>query len=235
MTAAPPPSRSRLPLILVAAACAVLLVLALAIGGVGVAGYLLVRADDGAATSSGPPAAPPGLPADATALHLGGDSSPRVDVYLDYACPHCAEFSRVNDEDLRMLAEDGTIDLRIHPLPMLNASSAGYSERAANAAACVWSQDPDLLWDMSSQLFAAQAEGPALQEEDLADMARELGAGEETLGCITEGTYLRWVNEVVGPEALEVIEGTPTVLIDGETWTGDHTVEDALLQAIVGE
>lgn len=232
------PARSKAPVIIIAAVCAVLLLGGLVLGAVGLGGYLVLR--DGAPGPDGPSPSPglqtpPGVAAGGTALQLGSDSSLTVEVYLDYSCPHCAEFSRINDADLRMLAEDGTIDLQIHPLPMLNASSAGYSERAANAATCVHAQDPDLFWDMSTALFEDQADGPALTSEDLAETARGLGAQDEAVACITAETYLPWINEVVGPEATERIPGTPTVYIDGAQFSGDYTVEDELLHAIVGE
>ncbi|EWS80306.1 hypothetical protein BF93_03750 [Brachybacterium phenoliresistens] len=234
------PARSKAPVIIIAAVCAVLLLGGLVLGAVGLGSYVMLRDGDGAPGPDGPAPspgvqAPAGVAADGTSLQLGSDSSLTVEVYLDYSCPHCAEFSRINDEDLRMLAEDGTIDLRIHPLPMLNASSAGYSERAANAATCVHDEDPGLFWEMSTALFEAQADGPALSSEDLAETAHGLGAGEETVSCITAETYLPWINEVVGPEATDRIPGTPTVYIDGEQFSGDYTVEDELLHAIVGE
>ncbi|MFC0672522.1 DsbA family protein [Brachybacterium hainanense] len=232
-----PPGRSKAPLI-IGIICAVTAVAAFVIGGIGVVAYLVIRnAEPDAPTASGPAPSTDAAVLETDHLHFGTDSaaSPEVELYIDFACPHCADFAEINDPDLRQLSEDGMVNLKIRPLPMLNASSAGYSERAASAATCMYAQDPALFWDMSEALFAQQAEGPSLTSEDLADLAEGLGADEDTAACIAADTYTGWVNDTVYPPALERISGTPSVYLDGEQWTGDYTVPGELHLAIVGE
>jgi protein-disulfide isomerase len=180
---------------------------------------------------------PRGVEPGQTFLTLGtatGDG-PTVDVFLDFLCPYCSQFSEINGKDLQELAEDGDVTLRMHVRPMLDdqTSPAGYSGRSANAALAVYDEDPDLFWDMERALYEAQpAEGSeGLSDQQLIDLAHEVGASDAVDDEITGMTYRDWIYDQVEPEA-EKIGGTPTVLIDGTLYEGDWTQSGALRSAI---
>lgn len=180
---------------------------------------------------------PPGVKPGQTFITLGratGDG-PTVDVFLDFLCPYCAQFSEVNGKDLQEMAENGDVTLRMHVRPMLDdqTSPAGYSGRSANAALAVYADDPDLFWDMEQALYAQQpAEGSkGLSDTQLIHIAHEVGASDAVDDEITSMTYRDWIYGEIEPEA-EKIGGTPAVLIDGTLYQGDWTQSGDLRDAI---
>lgn len=238
------PPRSRTPLvvgIIAAIAClglALLLVVGLVVGGVlYTSGHTDQEVPAGPGTSTGDLVLPPEVDVDAPYLELSAaaDGRPVVDVYVDFLCPHCATFHDAQGADLQQMAEDGEITLRLHPRPMLdpNSSPAGYSSRAANAAICAYSQDADpAAWFAAeTALFDSQPGESGLTDEELSDLVGE-ATGADVSSCVTEGTYIPWVQDVVEPEARQSTEGTPTVLIDGETFTGDAAEAGSLKAAV---
>src|SRR5699024_774640 len=167
-------------------------------------------------------------------LEVGtSEDGPVVDVYLDFLCPHCATFHDAQGEDLARMAQDGEITLRVHPRPMLDARSTpeGYSGRAANAAVCAYAEDPVQWFAAESALFEQQPGADGLSDEELTGLVSD-ATGLDVGDCITEGTYLPWIEEVVEPEALSRTQGTPAVLIDGEEFTGDLAAPGALQEAV---
>ena len=239
--------RSRTPLVLaiVGGIACLGLVLLLVVGGV--AGFLLLDAapeptgDPGTSTTpddtagaDGELVAPPGVAEDQPYLEISSSTDgPVVDVHLDFLCPHCRTFQETQGEDLAQMAEAGEITLRVHPRPMLDASStpAGYSGRAANAAVCAYAEDPAQWLPAQEALFANQPGASGLPDEELIGIVDE-ATGLDIAECQEAGTYQPWLQEVVEPDAQETTSGTPTVLIDGEEFSGDlaspGTVKDAV-------
>ena len=242
--------RSRTPLVLgiIGGVACLGLVLVLVIGGV--AGYLILRegsdpgtgtaTEEGSAegaessTGSGEVVAPPGASADQPYLELStSDDGPVVDVYLDFLCPHCQTFDAAQGPDLQEMAEAGEITLRMHPRPMLDATSspAGYSGRAANAALCAAAENPTNWYPASAALFAQQPGSAGLPDEELIGIVQE-ATSVDISDCQAEGTYLPWLEQVVEPEAQQAVPGTPAVLIDGEQFSGDLTSSGSVRKAV---
>ena len=239
--------RSRTPLVLaiVGGIACLGLVLLLVVGGV--AGFLLLDADpeptgdpgtsttpDDTAGADGELVAPPGVAEDQPYLEISSSTDgPVVDVHLDFLCPHCKTFEETQGEDLAQMAEAGEITLRVHPRPMLddNSTPAGYSGRAANAAVCAYAEDPAQWLPAQEALFANQPGTSGLPDEELVGIVDE-ATGLDISECQAAGTYQLWLQEVVEPDAQETTSGTPTVLIDGEEFSGDlaspGTVKDAV-------
>lgn len=242
---AAPRSRTPLVLAIVGGIACLGLVLLLVVGGV--AGFLLLNEDPeptgGPGTSSAPDdtsgaggelVPPPGVAEDQPYLEISSSTDgPVVDVHLDFLCPHCKTFEETQGEDLAQMAEAGEITLRVHPRPMLDASStpAGYSGRAANAAVCAYAEDPAQWLPAQEALFANQPGTSGLPDEELVGIVNE-ATGLDISECQAAGTYQPWLQEVVEPDAQETTSGTPTVLIDGEEFSGDlaspGTVKDAV-------
>ena len=239
--------RSRTPLVLaiVGGIACLGLVLLLVVGGV--AGFLLLDADpeptgdpgtsttpDDTAGADGELVAPPGVAEDQPYLEISSSTDGHVvDVHLDFLCPHCKTFEETQGEDLAQMAEAGEITLRVHPRPMLddNSTPAGYSGRAANAAVCAYAEDPAQWLPAQKALFANQPGTSGLPDEELVGIVDE-ATGLDISECQAAGTYQLWLQEVVEPDAQETTSGTPTVLIDGEEFSGDlaspGTVKDAV-------
>lgn len=235
---------SRRPLILAIAggvACLTLILL-LVLGGV--AGFLLLKSgpdtDPAAAPHGTAPVgadAPAEIAEDKPYLEVGTSSyGPVIDVYIDFLCPHCASFHDLHGADLQERAEKGQITLRVHPRPMLDANSspAGYSGRAANAAVCVYAEDPAQWFAAEDALFENQPGAAGLDDSELTSLLGD-ATGLDVSACIADGTYLPWIQDVVEPEARGTGQGTPAVYVDGELFTGDLNDPDELGYFILRE
>lgn len=159
-----------------------------------------------------------------------------ITVYLDYLCPYCGQFEATNAEQLSSWLTAGNITLEVHPISILDASSAGskYSTRAANAASCVANYQPDSFFDVNNALFTNQpTEGTAgLTDNELVSLVKEAGVTDTAVStCITDQQFSGWVGDatdraLAGPlpnTDVAKVEGTPTVLVQGKQYTGDLT------------
>lgn len=165
-----------------------------------------------------------------------GDGPVTVTVYFDYLCPACGAFEEANGDTLeRLLAADAvTVDLR--PISFLDELSEGteYSTRSANALATVVDADPDHAWAFHRALYAHQppegAEG--LTDDQLAGLARGVGVPDGVSARFDEARFDAWVAEQTEAAFADGVEGTPTILVDGEPFAGDP-YEPGSLAAVV--
>ena len=177
---------------------------------------------------------PPGVAPDQPYLELSSsEDGPVVDVYRDFLCPPCKDFQRIQGDDLIQMALDNEITLRVHPRPMLDASSdpPGYSSRAAHAAVCAYAQGSERWFPAEITLFENQPGNEGLADHELIYLVNE-ATGVDISECQAEGAYYVWLQDVVEPAALESVPGTPSVLIDGELFTGDLGRSGTLKEAI---
>jgi protein-disulfide isomerase len=170
------------------------------------------------------------VPTDVSAL----TDTVNIAVYLDYLCPYCNQFEATNAEQLNSWLAAGNVTLEVHPISILDQGSNGtkYSTRAANAASCVANYQPDIFLDVNAALFANQpAEGTSgLTDAELVSLVETAGVTDEAVAtCITDQEFSDWVgtatdralNEPLPNSSLEKLTGTPTVIVQGEQYTGD--------------
>ncbi|AZZ55660.1 DsbA family protein [Rathayibacter iranicus] len=195
----------------------------------------IVLAGDGSAaavqtTAALAPEASP-QPTDESGPRAAGVAT--IDVYADYLCPYCSEFEKANAEQLQSWLTQGSITLEFHPVAILDASSAGsaYSSRAANTAACVADEDPDRFLAVNAALFARQPaeRTPGLDDDALRSLVVDAGVTNDAVrACITSGEFRPWVAAATqratgGPlpnSSLPKLASTPTVLVNGQQYTG---------------
>lgn len=220
---------------------------AASIGPANMASDGIVLTGDGSTVTASTTAAiqPGGSPiaTDENAIRAKGVAT--IDLYVDYLCPNCGTFESTNMTQLQEWVKAGYITLEIHPIAILDSASQGtaYSSRAANAAACVASYDPDDFLAVHEALFAQQPEEGTSALDDDALRALVTGAGvtdEDVLACITSGEFRTWVSDATerattGPlanSAIAALTGTPTVLVNGQEYTGANDDADAFVQFI---
>ncbi|MDR1825190.1 MAG: thioredoxin domain-containing protein [Bifidobacteriaceae bacterium] len=145
-----------------------------------------------------------------------GDDVVTVDVVSDFLCPACLRFEQLQIEDLHAKAKAGEIILVEHPLGYLNSLTdpAGYSSRAAAAAAAVAAYDPDhyvaftqLLWD-----HQPAEGGPGLTDQELADYATQAGVPDSVTSLFPSyplGDWVDWATQVALYD--EAFSGTPLI------------------------
>jgi protein-disulfide isomerase len=161
-------------------------------------------------------------------------------MYLDYFCPICKDFETTNALQIGTWVSQGLATIEYHPIAILDSASQGtrYSTRSANAAACVANFVPNRYFQVTTALFASQPEEgtTGLDDDELIAILESAGVtGSEVETCVRNETFSSWVTEATdrsaaGPipnSSLSRIEGTPTVIVNGQQYTGSVTDADA--------
>ncbi|MBG6213915.1 MAG: thioredoxin domain-containing protein [Cryobacterium sp.] len=166
-------------------------------------------------------------------------------MYVDYLCPICGNFETTNGEQITNWVTAGNATVEIHPISILDRLSSGtkYATRAANAAACVANDDPNNFLAFNTAMFADQPTENSNGKTDAQLTSLVAGAGVTSTAvasCITDQTYSGWVaastqRAIAGPipnSDVEKVTGTPTVLVNGVSYTGAFT-DAAAFEAFV--
>jgi len=151
-------------------------------------------------------------------------------VYVDYQCPVCRNFNSADAPIIQDRVASGAATIEIHPISMLDRMSMGtrFSSRAANAAACVATFDPNRFLSFDDAMFTNQPDEntPGLDNAAIKEIVKSVGADRQAeIGtCIDNETFKSWVasswNRVKDAPALPnttdvVFGGTPTVIVNG--------------------
>ncbi|MFG2072393.1 DsbA family protein [Nonomuraea maritima] len=157
-----------------------------------------------------------------------GVSAPVLDVYVDFQCPLCKEFERVNGGLIKQIAAEGKAKVVYHPIAFVNPEG---SVRAAAAAQCV----PGSSWmAFHDAVFAAQPdERTAFTVEDLKKIASDVGITDPAVtSCIESQRYAAQVRQTTASVfASPEVQGTPTLLLDGRKLTDDEVFTSTGLRA----
>lgn len=156
------------------------------------------------------------------------DASNVVEVYVDYQCPYCQRWEQEIGEVLAQRAQDPDSDLLIkqYNLAFLGEASAsldppGSSARAASAALCVLEgEGPEAFAGFNAQIFAVadpNRSSVQFQTSELAQLAADSGAAEQTVACIDEERHVPFVALATQNGFSRGVQGTPTVIVNGRT------------------
>lgn len=192
----------------------------------------------------------PGIPSGGqpTPTALSDDGVPHIRVYLDYQCPYCNQFETTNGPQLASWLDAGKVTLEVHPIAMLDSSSLGsrYSSRAANAAACVANYEPEKFLKVNTALFANQPqEGTkGLPNDKLLSILKGAGASSKSItDCVNDETFRSWVSNAttraltkpLPNSPLKKINGTPTILVGKQPYTGGYTDAKAFAEFVMAQ
>lgn len=148
------------------------------------------------------------------------EKAPLVETFEDFLCPACGQFEAMSGPFLRDLAEKGEIEFRFSPFSFLHGQSTNeYSRRSMNLAMCaVDEQGAEAFWPVHEAIFANQPEEGGSGQTDAELLAIAEGAGVAGLDtCVQTQKFVPWIDEIKNYFAKERgIEGTPTLMINGE-------------------
>jgi len=154
-----------------------------------------------------------------------------IRVYVDYLCTACKEFQDTNGAQMEGWLQSGAATVEVHPVAILTSKSQGYSQRAANAAACVADTSPDDFWAFNESLFAEQPaeQSTGLSDERITELAGQAGASSSDLAkCISEQRFQSWVNAATDrvldgdiPDSnVDKVVGAPVIVVGERQYTG---------------
>lgn len=167
-----------------------------------------------------PEAEPPAVPSGVAAAPKGDPA--QIVIYVDAACPHCAEFEAAYSGQLKKWLDSGDATVEYRTVAFLDQPATGnYSSRGANALACVANTSPESFLPFMETLFERQVP-TGMDSDELASIASEAGAGGAE-SCIKDGTYRPYAKYTDALARAEGVGGTPAVYVDGKLWdnTGD--------------
>ncbi|HEY8478685.1 MAG TPA: thioredoxin domain-containing protein [Spirillospora sp.] len=177
------------------------------------------------------------LPDGALVMARPGVTSPVVDVYEDFACPHCGDFDRMHDPMLKQLAVSGQAKIVFRPMVIFspgNEPAYGNSLRAASALRCVgdgaaWLAYQDALYRHQP----ATLQTPGYRIDDLLRWASGIVSEKGFRSCVENQRYAEDVKEVSRRYIGSGISSTPAVRVNGRTLGSQEIASaDALRRAI---
>lgn len=161
---------------------------------------------------------------------IGPEDAPHeIVIYEDFLCPYCGEFERQSAEEFQRLADDGKVRVEYRPFELLS-QIGDYSMRSTNAFAVVLEEEgEDVAKEFHDLLFENQPpEDPDqfLTDDELVDLAVEAGADEDAVRGGIEGLDQEdWVDEATAAAKEAGVNGTPTVVLDGEEFQNYSDIE----------
>ncbi|MBW3089235.1 DsbA family protein [Bifidobacterium miconisargentati] len=163
--------------------------------------------------------------------------APTISVYEEPLCPYCGQLNRKIDPILTRLMKAGQINIDVHLVNFLDqASSDGYSNRAANGALYILDHDddPEHLLAYLANIYAEDFqpnEGNAYQpvgNDKLKEQAIKAGVSQDVADKAFDGKleYQTWLDAATAYTTnLTDLYGTqggfstPTVTINGNLWS----------------
>ncbi|GAA0600223.1 DsbA family protein [Actinomadura livida] len=234
--------------------CGVGLVIGLAAGGLvlvlvaATVVFLVARGDDGGGGDGGGVQLRTGKiagGAEATPQRDGslemarpGVTSPVVEIYVDFACPHCGDFDRKHDPMLKELAVAGKAKVVFRPMLVFDQSRQPAHDNSLRAAAALRCVGDGARWlTYQDALYARQPdtlETPGYTVEDLLLYGADLVKSDDGFAsCVEEQRYAQSVKTVSRGYIDSGIQGTPTVQVNGRTLASSDTeTPEALRRAI---
>jgi protein-disulfide isomerase len=145
---------------------------------------------------------------------LNPESTPKIDVYIDYQCPACRVFEIINGGYLNEVIAQKKAKVVFHPMTFIGPESV----LAANAAACA--ADENEFVDMNLALFQNQSESEnsgKWSSEYLVELGKSIGITSGTFEtCVNDGKYIKWTSNVAAASAKANVNGTPTIFVNGK-------------------
>ncbi|RDZ65009.1 protein-disulfide isomerase [Haloferax sp. Atlit-12N] len=150
------------------------------------------------------------------------DASVVVDVWEDFACPHCATFAVEVAPQLRSeYVSEGIVRYRHHDFPI--PVDDWWSWKGASAARAVQDEaDDETFFDFAHTLYENQSEFTGGDAEGSLSTLQSLANDADLDGCSVAAAASRErYRPLVEAERTEAVDergfqGTPTVLVDGE-------------------
>ncbi|MGI3786227.1 MAG: DsbA family protein [Janthinobacterium lividum] len=150
----------------------------------------------------------------ANGVRVGADTAKvKMDLWVDYSCPHCQEFEATNNDTLTSLVASGKLAVTYHDIQIVT----DYGTEAGSASACLAVHDPNAWPAFNAALYVNHtADTDSWTTSDFERFAAPNGGGDATQKCIAAGTYKDWITANTAASTKADVTGTPTMVIDGK-------------------
>jgi protein-disulfide isomerase len=157
------------------------------------------------------------LTVDGSAVRLGpADAPARVDLWVDYSCPHCQEYEAANADVLNQLVARGDVSVSYHNIQFVS----DYGTAAGSAAACVAGEDPQRWPAFNTALYANHsAATDGWSADDFRGFAAQQGVTGAALDCIAQSRDAGWISSNTADADAQKVKATPTLMLNGKAVT----------------
>jgi protein-disulfide isomerase len=167
------------------------------------------------------------VPVDRTSMGRP-DAPVLVETYEDFLCPHCATFNRELGPTLKELVQEGKVRWEFKYRVIFGADAYN-ADLAAECAA-----DQGKFWEYHDALFeqVTRRGKIAVLPKNLKKLAADMGLDEAQFNeCFDKKIHLKEIKKIDQLAAARGVQGTPTIFINGERYTGPFE-PDAFTAAI---
>ncbi|WP_344018116.1 DsbA family protein, partial [Microlunatus capsulatus] len=171
---------------------------------------------------------------DGSAVRVGpADAPAKIDLWVDYSCPHCQEYEAANGPVLDQLVAGGGVSVSYHNIQIVT----DYGTAAGSAAACVAVEDPERWPAVNAALYAQHsAATDGWSAAQLRSWAADQGVDEAAQQCIGQERYTGWIATNTADAAARGVQSTPTLQLNGQTvpTVGGQELRDRVAQLARG-
>lgn len=152
-------------------------------------------------------------------------TGPKLVIWEDPQCPHCADFEKKFGVLLAQAAFEGKLQLEFRMISFLDKNlpeSNNSSQRAINAIGCAFDQDRMMGPRLHDILYMSQpaVEGQGWNNQELMSFGSAIGLSKEQQTqyetCIKAGTYASWADHMTSVFQSSGHKGTPTLELDNK-------------------
>jgi protein-disulfide isomerase len=167
----------------------------------------------------------PGTPGKGVTVGKEGAKA-HIDIYLDFRCPHCAEFEEATGATVDKLVQDGTATLTYWPLSFVNPDA---SPRLANAFAAAAANGKALSY--ADEMYADFSK--SWTTDQLIELGKQLGIDDPKFEqAVRDNTYGGWLDTVSKSADDRGVTGTPTVYVNDKQLDADQLTAEGLTKAV---
>lgn len=149
-----------------------------------------------------------------------------IDVYLDFRCPHCAEFEEKVGPTLDKLVEDGTATLTYWPMIFVSRDD---SPRMANAFAAAAANGKALSY--ADEMYGSFSK--SWTNDQLIELGKELGIDDAKFEtAVKDNTYQGWLESLGQAADARQVQGTPTVFVDDKVLPAEQLTPEGIRVAV---
>jgi protein-disulfide isomerase len=154
------------------------------------------------------------------------DAPAKIEVYVDFRCPHCKDFEEEVGPTINQLVDEGKVQLTYNPLAFVNEEA---SPRLANAFGCAAAAGK--ARGFHDQLFADFVK--SWTTDQLVELGEKLGITDSGFEqCVRDGGQRTWVDAVGKAAETRGVTGTPAVYVNGKVLPEADYTPDKLKAAV---
>lgn len=127
---------------------------------------------------------------------------PTVGIYMDFMCPGCGNFERLNSDNIEKMVNAGQINVEYHFMNFLDSASPdNYSTRAANAAIYIAQKDSGHFLKFVSKMMSEEVQpkensDSVPSDDDIAQYAEGVGVPKDIAEAAVKAGYSDWISAV---------------------------------------